>query len=352
MHQRELIVFSIFIIFILLVLTIDLGVFSRKSHIIRLREAIAWSFIWITLAIGFYFLIRSHGDLIHGIKSDAQLNAIVNNYGHSMGAPAHTFEEKLQVYKESLSLEYITGYLIEYALSVDNVFVMVLIFLSFNVAQKYYKRVLFWGILGAIIMRFIFIFVSSALIQNFFWILYVFGALLVFTGIRMFISRNKEEKIETQKHPVVRFASKYFSVYPKYVGHHFWIRKNGRSLFTPLFLVLLVIEFSDVIFAVDSVPAIFSVTKDPYIVFFSNVFAILGLRSLFFLVMNLMNSLVYLKHGLSFLLTFIGVKMFIGDWLKENGFTTEYSLYIVLLILTVSIASSLFSKRKMKKHVV
>lgn len=348
MSARELIFFFIFILFILAILLIDLGVFNRKSHIIRFKEAAAWCFVWIVLALGFYMLIRTHGDLIHGITSQEQLTTIETKYDH-VTDPGHTFEENLANYRETMSLEFITGYVIEYALSVDNVFVMVLIFLSFSVAQKYYKRVLFWGILGAIIMRFLFIFISSALIQNFYWVLYIFGGLLVFTGIRMFIMRNKEDKIEPEKHPVVKFASKYFSVYPKYVGHHFWIRQKGKFLLTPLFLVLLVIEFSDVLFAVDSVPAIFSVTKDPYIVFFSNIFAILGLRSLFFLVMNMMNSFIYLKHGLSILLTFIGVKMFMGEWLKEQGFTTSHSLYVVLFILVVSIGASLFFKPKKEK---
>jgi tellurite resistance protein TerC len=348
MSATEFIFFSIFILFILAILMVDLGVFNKKSHIIKFKEASAWCFVWIVLALGFYIFIRTNGDMIHGITNQEQLDTIGKKYDHII-TPGHTFEENLASYRENMSLEYITGYVIEYALSVDNVFVMVLIFLSFGVAQKYYKRVLFWGILGAIIMRFLFIFISSALIQHFFWVLYIFGGLLVFTGIRMFIARNKEDKIEPHKHPVVKFASKYFSVYPKYVGHHFWIRQNGKFLLTPLFLVLLVIEFSDVLFAVDSVPAIFSVTKDPYIVFFSNIFAILGLRSLFFLVMNMMNSFIYLKHGLSILLIFIGVKMFMGEWLKEQGFTTSHSLYVVLLILVVSIAASLFFKPKKEK---
>ena len=349
MDSRELIFFSIFIVFILAILLVDLGIFNKKSHIIPFKEAIAWSLVWIMLALGFYLLIQTNGELIHGIKNQEHLTEIVMKYDQPI-PQGHTYEENLKIYKDNLSLEYITGYLIEYALSVDNVFVMVLIFLSFSVAQRFYKRVLFWGILGAIIMRFIFIFVSSALIQNFFWVLYIFGALLIFTGIKMFISRNKEEKIEPEKHPIVKFASKYFNVYPKYVRHHFWIKKNGKFFLTPLFVVLLVIEFSDVLFAVDSVPAIFSITKDPYIVFFSNIFAILGLRSLFFLVMNMMNTFIYLKHGLSILLTFIGVKMFIGEWLKEHGFTTSHSLYVVLAILVVSIAASLFFKPKKIKH--
>ena len=185
MDAGELIFFSFFIIFILGILFIDLGIFSKKSHVLSLREALAWCFVWVVLAMGFYIIIRTHGEWIHGIKSNEQLNAIMLKYAHPINLTGHTFQENLTIYNENLSLEYITGYLIEYALSVDNVFVMVLIFLSFNVAKKYYKRVLFWGILGAIIMRFIFIFVSSALIQNIFWILYAFGALLVFTGIRI-----------------------------------------------------------------------------------------------------------------------------------------------------------------------
>lgn len=349
MSARELLFFSVFILGVVSILLIDLGVFSRKSHVIRFKEASAWCFVWIVLALGFYMLIRSHGDMIHGITTQEQLNNIESKYDHII-VPGHTFEENLVSYRENMSLEFITGYVIEYALSVDNVFVMVLIFLSFSVEQKYYKRVLFWGILGAIIMRFLFIFISSALIQNFFWVLYIFGGLLVFTGIRMYITRNKEDRIEPEKHPIVKFASKYFSVHPSYDKHHFWIRRNGKLLLTPLFVVLLVIEFSDVLFAVDSVPAIFSVTKDPYVVFFSNIFAILGLRSLFFLVMNMMNSFVYLKHGLAILLTFIGVKMFLGEWLKEQGFTTAHSLYVVLLILVVSIAASLFFKPKKEKN--
>jgi len=350
MAARELIFFSIFILFILTILIIDLGIFNKKSHIISFKEAFAWCFVWIIFAIGFYMLIRSHGEWIHGIKNSQQLQEVMVKYDHPVKLVGHTFEENLDIYKDNLSLEYITGYIIEYALSVDNVFIMVLIFLSFGVAQKYYKRVLFWGVLGAIIMRFLFIFLSSALIQNFYWVLYVFGCILIFTGIRMFITRNKKDKIEPEKHPVVKFASKYFSVHPNYVNHHFWIREKGKLLLTPLFIVLLVIEFSDVLFAVDSVPAIFSVTKDPYIVFFSNIFAILGLRSLFFLVMNMMNSFVYLKHGLSILLTFIGIKMFFGEWLKVHGFTTSDSLYVVLFILVVSIGASLFFKPKKMKH--
>nr|MBC8343092.1 TerC/Alx family metal homeostasis membrane protein [Bacteroidota bacterium] len=225
-------------------------------------------------------------------------------------------------------------------LSVDNIFVIIMILISFNVQEKYYKKILFWGILGAIIMRFLFIFLSAALIQKFGWVLYIFGGLLIFTGVRMFLTRNEEEKIDTADHPIVKFMSKYFRVYPHFVVHRFFISKNKKIQMTPLFLVLLVIEFTDVIFAVDSVPAIFSITKDPFIVFFSNIFAILGLRSLFFLVMNIMNIFHYLKLGLSILLVFIGVKMLAHHWLEHIGFTTAHSLYIVLGILSISILAS------------
>jgi tellurite resistance protein TerC len=208
--------------------------------------------------------------------------------------------------------------------------------------------------MGAIVMRFIFIFGSSAMIQRFQWILYIFGAFLVFTGIKMFLDRNKQEKaINVAKHPVVKFTSKYFRVYPRYVGNHFFIRKKDKRLYiTPLFIVLLVIEFSDVIFATDSIPAIFSVTEDPYIIFFSNIFAILGLRALFFLVLKVLTTFRYLKHGLSVLLTFIGFKLVFNEWLKELGFTTAYSLYIILGILTISILLSLVlpDKKKAEKQ--
>lgn len=340
MNANEIIFFSVFILSILTVLLIDLGVFSRNSHVVSFKEASLWSILWISLAIGFYFFIRHYGYLIHGIDNYDELQQKVIQNSHPIQLVAGNFQESLALYQKNLSLEYITGYLIEYALSIDNVFVMIMIFYSFNVKEKLYKRVLFWGILGAIIMRFLFIFLSSALIQQFSWTLYIFGGLLLYTSITMFLNRNKDEKIDAQHHPVVKFASRYFNVFPKFVGQHFFIRKKRKTLLTPLFLVLLVIEFSDVIFAVDSVPAIFSITKDPYIVFFSNIFAILGLRSLFFLVIHIINLFHYLKIGLSVLLAFIGAKMFLHTWLKEIGFTTEHSLYVVLGILIISILAS------------
>lgn len=347
MNYNEVLFFFIFLTFILTILFIDLGLFSKRVHIVRFNEALKWTVLWIALSVGFYFLIRTHGEWIHGIKTIDDIKYYSELYQHPISITSTNFDEALSVYKNNLSLEYLTGYLIEYALSVDNVFVMVLIFLSFGVRQVYFKRVLFWGILGAIVMRFLFIFASAALIHQFYWVLYLFGLLLIFTGIKMFMARNKVEHIEPNKHPVVKFASKYFHVFPRFVKHHFVIKKkNGAVYITPLLLVLLVIEFTDVIFAVDSVPAIFSVTKDPYIVFFSNIFAILGLRSLFFLVMNAMNKFRYLKVGLSVLLVFIGVKMLVNDWLKDIGFSTAHSLYIVLAILFISVLASLLPSKK------
>lgn len=349
MNWNELIFFSIFLAFIGLMLYIDLGVVGKKSHIISFKESISWTIVWVAISLIFYIILQQHGEWIHGIDSLDRLKYIINKHDHPINIEGLDLESALHVYRNNLSLEYLTGYLIEYALSVDNVFVMILIFMAFGVQQKYYKRVLFWGIIGAIIMRFIFIFLSAALIQKFEWILYLFGLLLIFTGIKMFITRNNEEKMDADKHPIVKFVSKYFSVYPKNVRHHFFVKKNGKRFITPLLIVLLVIEFTDVIFAVDSVPAIFSITKDPYIVFFSNIFAIIGLRSLFFLLRNVMDKFRYLKIGLAALLTFIGLKMIFNHWLKEIGFTTAYSLYVVLAILLISVFASLLIPQKEKK---
>ena len=350
MNVNEIIFFSIFLVFIISVLMLDLGVFDRKSHEVPFKEALIWTGVWVMLSFGFFLLLRFRGELIHGLDSLDAIKSQIAQYKHPINIDGLTFQQALDVYRQNLSLEYITGYLIEYALSVDNVFIMILIFLSFKVQKLYYKRVLFWGILGAVIMRFLFIFLSATLIQRFEWIMYLFGAFLVFTGIKMFLSRNKEEKIDTEAHPMVKLASKYLPIYPHYFRQHFWFLKpkTKKLYFTPLFIVLLVIEFTDVVFAVDSVPAIFSITQDPYIVFFSNIFAILGLRSLFFVVINVIGLFHYLKHGLSILLAFIGVKMLLKEPLHEIGFTTAYSLYVVVGILAVSILASLIFPDKKK----
>lgn len=347
--SNEIIFFSAFTVFILAMLLLDLGVFSKKSHVISFKEAGIWSAVWVVLALGFYFLITTHGDLIHGIKDFAELKATQAQYAPEVDL-TDNYQESLEIYKDNMALEFITGYLLEYSLSADNIFVIIMIFSSFGVRQKYYKKVLFWGILGALIMRFAFIFLGSALIQNFHQILYIFGGFLLFTGVRSFINRNKEEKIEPRKHPLVRLAARYFAVFPRYVKDYFFIKKNHKLMLTPLFIVLLIVEFTDLIFAVDSVPAVFAVTKDPYIVFFSNIFAIMGLRSMFFFLSNIMYLFHYLKIGLSFLLIFIGTKMILGHWLKTIGFKTSYSIFIILGILAVSIISSLLFPPKPKEE--
>ncbi len=346
--SHELIFFGAFALFIVLMLALDLGVFHKDDKPVSFKQAAVMSAIWISFAIGFYFFLKTEGHLLHNIQDQAHLEQVVKDHQHNITVNSPIFEENLHKYTDNLSLEFITGYVIEYALSVDNIFVMVLVFAAFGVNEKYYHRVLFWGILGAVFFRFIFIFLGSALITQFGWILYLFGAFLVYSGFMMFLSKDEEEKIDPEKHPVVKFASRFFPVYPEYVGHNFFHRINGKLFITPLFVVLLVIEFTDVIFAVDSIPAIFAVTKDPYIVFFSNIFAILGLRSMFFLLINVIHKFHYLKTGLSILLMFIGVKMLTHIWLKEWGFTTMHSLFIILAILTTSVVASLVFPKKEK----
>ncbi len=348
MITNEFLFFGGFIAFVLIMLVVDLGVFSKKSHTVSFKEAGIWSAVWVTFALIFYGIISYYGDLIHGIKSMEDLVACVNKYDpESIGLiNPDNFEQSLQNYRSNMALEFITGYLLEYSLSVDNIFVIILIFTSFKVENQYYKKVLFWGILGAIVMRFIFIFLGATLIHNFNWILYLFGAFLLWTGLKMFFSKDEDDTIDPNNHSVVKLASRYFSVYPQNAGENFFVREKGILYITPLFIVVLIIEFTDLLFAVDSVPAVFAVTEDQYIVFFSNIFAILGLRSMFFFLANIMHIFHYLKVGLSFLLIFIGTKMLAHKYLHEIGFKTAYSLYVILGILAISVIASLVFPKK------
>lgn len=342
MHLHEILIFSGFLVFIILMLFLDIGVFHKEAKEVSFKSALYWTIGWITLSLVFWGVIYFFGDHIHTIDNIDDLKRIILKYNHPIDISTTDYTYLLAKYRQNLGLEYLTGYLIEYALSVDNIFVILMIFYSFGLEKKYYHKVLFWGILGAIIMRFLFIFVSAALIQQFAWVLYLFGGLLVFTGVKMFIDRNEKETIDTGNHKIVVLASKLFKVDREYKGSDFITRKDGKVYITTLFIILLVIEFTDVIFAVDSVPAIFSITQDPYIVYFSNIFAIIGLRSLFFLVENIIEKFRFLKIGLSVLLIFIGVKMLIHDLYQIS---TMYSLLIVLGILTISIVlSMLFPK--------
>lgn len=338
-----------FVIFILFILALDLGLMSKNGGgTVTMKQAGLMSFFVVALSMGFYLILLNFGHLLHGIDSIEKLQTVVEKHNHAIRIIPSDLEHSIQIYNNNLGLEYLTGYIVEYALSVDNIFVIILVFGAFGVAPKNYHRVLFWGILGAIVMRFIFIFLGAALIAKFGWIMYVFGAFLVFTGVKMFLEKDQDDTIDTKNHPIVKFARKYFKVHDDFVGNKFFVVIDGVKKMTPLFIVLLIIEATDLIFAVDSIPAIFSVTKDPYIVFFSNIFAIIGLRSMFFLLAGVLDKFRFLKIGLSALLVFIGLKMLLHNYLKEWGFGTSQSLLVIVGILSISIFASLLFPEKVK----
>lgn len=349
--SNELLFLIGFLIFIVAILVLDLGIFTKKKASVSLKQAGLMSVFMVLLALGFYILLTYYGHLIHGIDSMERLQEIVKKHHHPIKIVPGNLDYSIMLYDKNLGLEFLTGYVVEYALSVDNIFVMLLIFSGFGVAPSNYHRVLFWGIFGAIAMRFLFIFIGAALIQKFDWIMYIFGAFLVYTGIKMFIERNKHEKIDPQHHPVVKFTQKHFKVHNQFVGNHFFTVVDGVKKMTPLFLVLIIIELTDLIFAVDSIPAIFSVTKDPYIVFFSNIFAIIGLRSMFFLLAGIVNKFRFLKVGLAALLAFIGLKMIFHHYLDDIGFGTSHSLIVIISILVISIGASLLFPAKKPQHI-
>jgi tellurite resistance protein TerC len=279
-----------------------------------MKEALTWSIVWISLSLLFNLVIYLYWDVM------------VPNSSYTNGEAA---------------LAFLTGYLIEKSLSVDNIFVFILIFSYFAVPAAYQHRVLFWGILGALIMRGTLILVGSVLLETFHWIIYVFGAFLVFTGIRM--ARQQEEELNPDENPVVKFFRRFMPVTENYEDDKFFIRRAGRLFATPLFLVLLVIESTDLVFAVDSIPAIFAITRDPFIVYTSNVCAILGLRALYFLLANVMHQFEYLKLGLAVVLSFIGVKMLLIDLYK---IPVAVSLTVVASVLTISIIASIIKTRR------
>lgn len=340
--------FGIFLLFVFILLALDLGVFNKKSHVITPRQAAGWTLMWVSLALCMYVFLLYFGEKIHGISAyDMEhFRQIKEKYETKFFFDPNDYQMSVEHYRTTLALEFITGYIVELSLSVDNIFVMILILSSYGVDKRLYHRVLFWGILGSIVFRFIFIFTGAFLITHFSWAIFVFAGFLVFTGIRMFLARNEPETIDTEKHAVVRFCSRYFNVHPRYEGKKFWLRLNGKLYITPLFIVLLIIEFTDILFAVDSVPAVFAITKDPHIVFFSNIFAIFGLRSMFFLLLGVMDKFHYFKMGLSFILIFVGGKMLAEEWLHQNGFATSYSLLVICGILLASIIASLLFPKK------
>ena len=342
----NLVFFILFLVGILGILMIDLLFVGRRSHEISLKEASVWTAIWVSLAFLFFIFLRFFGDAVHGIDTPEELATVLNRYYPYLSPFKGTLQEGLMLLRKNISINFLSGYLIEESLSIDNLFVMMAILKAFSVRKEDYKRVLFWGILGAIVMRFVFIFAGSALINRFEWLLYLFGAYLLYAGVKMYLDRNKENQIHPRDHPVVRFLSKRFRVYPEFVDNRFFIRKESLLFMTPLLIVVVVIEFSDLIFALDSIPAVFGITRDPYVVFFSNVFAILGLRSLFFLLTKVVERFYLLKVGVSILLVFIGLKLMAHEWLSQIGYRPVYSLYVIAGILMMSIVFSVLFPKK------
>ncbi|PWB74512.1 MAG: hypothetical protein C3F15_07810 [Holophagae bacterium] len=295
-----------FNVFVLAMLALDLGVFHRKAHVVGFKESLTWTVVWVALALLF--------------------NAGIWHFSGSQKA-----------------LEFFTGYVIEKSLSVDNVFVFAMLFSYFAVPPIFQHKVLFWGVLGALVMRAAMIALGAALIAKFSWIIYLFGAFLILTGIKMVLKR--EEEIHPERNPVVRLFKRLMPVTSDYRGDKFFVVENGLRHATPLFVVLLLVEFSDLIFAVDSIPAIFAVTTDPFIVYTSNVFAILGLRSLYFALAGVMDKFHYLKIGLGVVLSFVGVKMLLAH--SPYKMDTIVSLAVVVGIIAASIVASLLRPRKM-----
>lgn len=307
-----------FIVFVLVMLALDLGVLNRKAHVIRTREALAWTSLCIVLALLFngliYFMYRYHW------------------LGIGTGEGALTGKDA--------AIQFFTGWVVEYSLSLDNIFVIAVIFGYFGVPPKYQHRVLFWGILGALILRGLMIAAGTALIQRFEWTIYVFGGLLIVTAIKMLLTQTDE--VEPEKNPLVRLARRLYPVTSDFHEQKFFTHIDGKRAITPMFLVLLVVESTDVLFAVDSIPAIFAITKDPFLVFTSNVFAILGLRSLYFALAGMMGMFRYLKASLVFVLAFVGVKMILSH---HYHIDTMVSLAVIVGILGVGIVASLIGKK-------
>ena len=289
---------------VLTMLALDLGVFHRTAHEVGMREAAIWSVVWVALALAFN-------------------GWLTTSFGAQRG------------------MEFLTGYLIEKALAVDNIFVFLIIFASFKVPAAYQHRVLFWGILGALVMRALFIFAGAALLMRFHWVIYVFGAFLLLTGLKLLWQRDSEPHPE--RNPLFRLFTRLVPSVPEYHGSRFTVRQHGKWFATPLLLVLVLIEFTDLVFAVDSIPAIFAVTRDPFIVYTSNIFAILGLRAMFFLLAGVMDRFAYLKVGLSFVLMFVGTKMVLMDVYK---IPIGVSLATIAAILAASVLFSLLRERR------
>jgi tellurite resistance protein TerC len=298
--EHSLTLWVVFNIFVVMMLIIDLMVFNRKPHEISIKESLIWTGIWITLAvifgIGLYFYMSPQD-----------------------------------------SLDYFTGYLIEKSLSVDNIFVFLLIFTYFGVEPKYQHRVLFWGIFGALVFRLLFIFAGVALIEQYHWVIYIFGAFLIFTGVKLGLEKDKE--IRPDKNPILLIIRRFIPITRHFHGQKFFIKRNGRIIATPMFVVLVVIETTDIVFALDSIPAIMAITRDTFIIYSANAFAILGLRALYFALAGVMRLFHYLHYGLAFILVYIGIKMMLEGVYQ---IPTMFTLFVIIATLTLSVLLSVF----------
>ena len=306
-----------FTVFVLIMLALDLGIFNRKAHIVSFKEATIWSGVWVTFALIFNFIFYNYATAKFGAETG-----------------------------QRLGLEFLTGYILEYSLSIDNIFIFVLVFSYFAIPAEYRHRVLFYGILGALIFRAFFIGIGSALMQ-FHWVIYIFGGFLIFTGIKMFFSNHEE--IEPEKNLLIRLVKKIIPVTHETDGQKFFLKKGKTLYATPLFIALLFLEATDIIFAVDSVPAIFAVTKEPFIVFTSNIFAILGLRSMYFMLAGVIDKFHLLKYGLAVVLVFVGLKMVYLNDAFGGKFPISYSLGFILGVIGLSVVASLIFPKQLEK---
>jgi tellurite resistance protein TerC len=319
-----------FIVLILILLALDLGVFHRKAHVVSVKEALGWSVVWITLALLFTFFVY------YGYE----------NHWLGLGSKPDPLDKRINDGPAAV-WKYLTGYVVEKSLSVDNIFVIAIIFRFFVVPAIYQHRVLFWGILGALLMRGAMIGIGAALIERFHWILYVFGGLLIVTAIKMLLM--KSDHVDPGDNYVIKLTRRFFPVTDQYHDKHFVIKdKAGRTVLTPLMLALIVVETTDLIFAVDSIPAIFAITADPFLVFTSNVFAILGLRSLYFALAGMMDKFRYLKVALAIVLAVVGIKMLTHSWLKQllGDEFNFYLLGLIMLILGGGVVASIIADRR------
>lgn len=334
-----------FVGFVLVMLALDLFVVNRKPHAISTKAALFWTAVCVVLALGFsgvVYYLYEHNYYSLGDAVRARHAAMMSS--GTTATPASEMDpipQQISPGKHAM-LEFLSGWLIEYSLSLDNIFVIALIFAHFRIPRAYQHRVLFWGILGALIMRGLMIGVGAVLIKEFQWILYFFGAVLIYTAFKML--RGGEDHIEPEEGFVYRAARKLFPLHPKIEGQKFFVKLDGKLFMTPMFLVLLIVESTDVIFAIDSIPAIFAITQDPFLVFTSNVFAILGLRSMYFALAAMMDKFRLLKFSLAFVLAFIGVKMILTYW--HIHFGTGASLGVIAFALTAGVVASMLIPSK------